>query len=62
MTILKGGETILTQCNNCDTEFGLTFEPKDKGIRENDKPEPLSLRFCPFCGEAALTCNDNETN
>ena len=58
MTILGGGETILTQCNECDIEFELTFEPKAKGIRENDKPDPLSLRFCPFCGNDTLACND----
>lgn len=51
---MKPGETSRFQCNDCDTEFELTLEPKAKGTKEAETIRPRAVEGCPFCGSEDL--------
>lgn len=52
---MKAGETERATCNECDTEFEVTFEPKAVNMAEEDRPKDEDdLRHCPFCSSDSI--------
>lgn len=47
----KPGETVVVDCDNCNTEFEITLEPKAKTDTASGERMPAQrVQYCPFCG------------
>jgi len=53
---VKSGSTVRYDCEDCNTEFEVTLEPKDK---EGDG-KPKKVTACPFCGSMSGVTTDEE--
>jgi len=48
---MEAGKTERWDCDDCGTEFEVTYEPKAKDSpREAENIEPKEVTVCPFCG------------
>lgn len=54
---IKAGETVRFDCNDCSSEFEITFEPKAKGLPEAQSMEAGDVEECPFCGSDDIDAN-----
>lgn len=51
---MRGGETTRFLCNECSTEFDVTYEPKCRDHGTQNEIEPKTVEHCPFCGSDQL--------
>lgn len=57
---MNPGDTIRETCDDCSSEFDVTYEPKCKGNANAAVgiESKEGIAFCPFCG--AELCDDGD--
>lgn len=57
---MKDGETVRVDCNDCNTEFEVTLEPKSKDAKGHKPGKNKIVNHCPFCGSEEVQGPDEE--
>ncbi len=60
MPTIKPGETIRADCNNCGSEFEVTYEPKAKNPNAVPGVSAAELLHCPLCGSESITTDADD--